>query len=348
MYTLTDPRTAPQSFVDGAIKPLIRDERDVSLARTMLGLAPAGAILVAANFIYFTWWTALAFWLFYLWNMGPCTLGMHNMAHRPMFKNRKNDFRLIALVGVFFGHAPGTYPGHHLAMHHREGNGPEDTSSTLKYQRDSLIDFFRYSGRFLILGLNDLGRYFVKKNRKDQLRTVLGGELGWYAFNIGMLFVHVEAALCCFLIPTITTRFLLMAGNWAQHAFIDPQDWDNPYRSVTTFVNSAYNARCFNDGYHLNHHLRAGAHWTEMPERFEAIMQKCQEQNAIVFRKTDYFILWALLMAKQHKRLADLMIDLGEETTTEQRIALLRERLTPIRVQETEEAASSQPIQATA
>lgn len=329
--TLTDPRTAPAFPLDGLLHPVLRDERDVSLARTTLMLVPAGLLLVSLNYVMFSWWTVALFWAFYFHFMGPCTLGMHNIAHRPMFKNRKWDNRLIATMGIFFGHVPGTYPSHHLAMHHREENGPEDCSTTLPYQRDSFVDFLKYVGRFLFLGLPDLFSYFKRKNRPNQLREVFVGEFGWYVLLIALSFVHLEATLAVFILPTLATRFFLMAGNWAQHAFIDPMDWENPYRSITTFVNSGYNARCFNDGYHLNHHLRSSSHWTEMPERFESIKDEVIDNQAIVFRKIDYFIIWLLLMLKQHRVLARFMVDVGdEETTIEQRVALLHDRLVPI------------------
>lgn len=328
--TLTDPRAPQTSLLDRVLKPVLRDERDVSLARTTVLLVPLGFLLIAANFAAFSWWTVAAFWAFYLYFMGPCTLGMHNIAHRPMFKSRRWDNWLIGLMGACFGHAPGTYPGHHLSMHHREENGPDDLSSTMDYQRDSVLHFGHYVGRFLGLGLVDLARYLFRNKRRAQFKEVLVGEFGWIALCIGLAFVHLEAALACFIVPTIATRFLLMAGNWAQHAFIDPDDWENPYRSITTFVNSGYNARCYNDGYHLNHHLRSSSHWTELPERFEAIQDEVVAQRAIVFHSIDYFVIWALLMMKRHRFLAKYMVDFGEPTTIEDRVALLRHRLQPV------------------
>lgn len=333
MQAITDLREPVPRVFDRFIKPICRDERDVSLARTAFLLLPLGLTLVALNYALFSWWTVAAYWAFYLYFMGPCTLMMHNLAHRRLLRERRWDSMLIAGVGTMFGHSPGTYPGHHLSMHHREDNGPEDASSTLKYQRDSIVDFGRYVGRFMTVGLVDLGRYLWRKQRKDPLREVMVGEVGWYALCVGLAFVHLEATLVCFIVPTLTTRFLLMAGNWAQHAFIDPEQWNNPYRSVTTFINSGYNARCFNDGYHLNHHLRAAAHWTELPERFEEIREEVVRQQAVVFEKIDYFVIWLLLMARRHRTLARYMVDCGDQPTSiEDRVAMLRSRLVPIRV----------------
>ena len=56
-----------------------------------------------------------------------------------------------------------------------------------------------------------------------------------------------------------------MTGNWPQHAFVDHEDCTNDYRTVVSFMNSVYNRRGFNDGYHLTHHLKPSFHCLDMP-----------------------------------------------------------------------------------
>jgi hypothetical protein len=51
-----------------------------------------------------------------------------------------------------------------------------------------------------------------------------------------------------FVVPLLVTRALLMMGNWAQHAFVDPEHPTDDYRTVVAFVNSGYNRRGFNYG----------------------------------------------------------------------------------------------------
>lgn len=80
----------------------------------------------------------------------------------------------------------------------------------------------------------------------------------------------------------------------------------------------------------LNHHLRSSIHWTELPEKFEAIRDQVVEQDAIVFHKIDYFMIWVLLMLR--RTLARFMVQFGEPRTIEERVALLKHRLQPIHV----------------
>ena len=97
----------------------------------------------------------------------------------------------------------------------------------------------------------------------------------------------------------------MMAGNWAQHAFIDPGTPGNCYRNSITCINSGYNKKCWNDGYHIGHHLYPSLHWTEMPGEFLNNLEKYKMEDAIVFRKLDYFLIWLLLMTNSYTTLAN-------------------------------------------
>jgi hypothetical protein len=119
----------------------------------------------------------------------------------------------------------------------------------------------------------------------------------------------------------------MMAGNWGQHAFIDQADPANCYTNSITCINATYNERCFNDGYHIGHHVKQNRHWTEMPEDFQRNIARYAAEKAIVFQKIDNFIVWLLLMLKRYETLAGLMVQLGETPmTTEEKIALMKSR----------------------
>jgi hypothetical protein len=119
----------------------------------------------------------------------------------------------------------------------------------------------------------------------------------------------------------------MMAGNWAQHAFIDPASPENNYRNSITCINSTYNRRCFNDGYHIGHHLKATRHWTEMPDDFRRNIATYASERALVFTGVDFFQVWAALMLKQYNWLASRLVPLsGEPEVREEQLALLRAR----------------------
>ena len=133
--------------------------------------------------------------------------------------------------------------------------------------------------------------------------------------------------MCVFVLPFVITRFAMMAGNWAQHAFVDAGSPENCYRNSITCINSSYNRRCFNDGYHIGHHIKQTRHWTEMPEDFRRNVRKYDEEKALVFEGVDFFVVWLWLMLGRYDWLARRYVHLGEVRPSEQEIiGVLRTR----------------------
>ena len=252
---------------------------------------------------------------------------LHLTSHRPLFKKEYkflNNF-IPWVIGPFFGETPESYFAHHLGMHHAENNMPDDLSSTMKYQRDCFSDFMKYYVDFIISGI--YGRLLKRKNRNMIRRKFLFGEISFWVIAILLLFFNAKATLFIFVIPVFVVRFLMMAGNWGQHAFIDKNNPKNSYLNSINCINVRYNHLCFNDGYHIVHHLKPAMHWLELPGEFFKNADKYTKENAIVFQKIDFFMVWFYLMLKRYDILSEKMVIVNPQITTkEQAIALLKER----------------------
>jgi fatty acid desaturase len=272
----------------------------------------------------------------------PLTLMLHCVSHRPLFKKQASWMNLIIPVGLapFFGQTPWTYGAHHIGMHHPENNLWKDRSSTLPYQRDSFFDFMRYVTRFFVIGLPELSAYLWKNRRRKLVRRAVAGELIFWIGAVLLFRVNPGATLTVFVAPVIIARFGMMAGNWGQHAFVDATSPGNAYRNSITCIGIGYNDRCFNDGYHIGHHLQARMHWTDLPKEYEANRQRYVEEEAIVIRGFDFFVVWALLMVHAHKRLAKNIVSMPDKTVDE-RVALMRTRLSPVPEPETAPATNA-------
>ena len=321
-----------------AFRGLVRDERDLPFVRLALLLSalflPLAAAIVLSSAL--RWWLVPLYWVALVWYLGPFVLMLHNTSHRVLFKHRWRALNhyIPWVLGPMLGMSPQTYFAHHVGMHHQEENDVDDLSSTLRYQRDSFVDFVRYYVTFLF-GYGAITRYFVRAGRARMATRFWVGEITFVALAVGVAFVSWEASLALFVVPFYFTRFALMSGNWAQHAFVDPDDPQNPYRSITTFVDSPYNRRCFNDGYHLGHHLKPSRHWLEMPADFQEHRAQIAAEGALVFRKIDYFVIWFLLMTKQYRTLARFWVHLGDgpPPSLDERAAILRARTRRIEAQ---------------
>ena len=333
---ITDPIYKPHSVFNPFQQFLLRfinDKRDLPFIKLCLVICfttiPAAIYLFAAEKI--NWWFALLYFLFNaIFLMGSYILMLHNTSHRVLFK-RKYSFlnKLIPwALGPFFGETPESYFAHHIGMHHPENNLSEDLSSTMKFQRDSFRDFIRYFLQFFIFVVKDLSFYLKQKGRNKLRRKFLSGELSWYVVVALLLVFNWQATVIVFVFPLVFTRFMMMAGNWGQHAFIDLSTPANCYRNSITCINSNYNKQCFNDGYHIGHHLYPTMHWTDLPVNFKENINSYVKENAIVFRKLDFFMVWLLLMSKSYGTLANYYVNLNAEQpkTKMEIIALLKER----------------------
>lgn len=65
-------------------------------------------------------------------------------------------------------------------------------------------------------------------------------------------------------------------------AWCDPKDINNPYVDSVTIVDGMDNI--FNEDYHVVHHTKPRAHWTEYKAHYEATVDEYRKYNATIFR----------------------------------------------------------------
>jgi len=346
-FEITDPKSAP-TYGDSAIsrwcKKALFEARDEVFVRLTIKMTITMIVMMTALFfalrvhdprvpelaklgvvaVYLAIWGYL---------VPPVILMLHNTMHRPFMKSPKWLGKAHPYAMSFFFGIPTGYREHHMGMHHAEDNMQKDLSSTLSYQRDSFLHFLVYFFRFFFLGIFEVSAYLVRVKRFTHAKRLVGGEIAHIAvIALVMTLVDFRFGLVAFLLPAITIRFMMMVGNWGQHAFINTEHKNDGLSNSITCINSTYNERCFNDGYHIGHHLRANRHWTEMPADFENSIEKYVKDGAIVFTGVDFFLVSVLLWTGQWKTLARRFIRLdGKERSDEDVIAMLKSRVQPVR-----------------
>ncbi len=333
---ITDPMSSRKDryhALDRFFLSLIRDERDLpfvylTLWITLFMMLPGLLLYFLQGWI---WW-AVAGLYFYLNNFffkGPFGLMLHCTSHRPFFKREYQfmNYYLPWVVAPFFGHTPETYFVHHIGMHHAENNLEDDDSSTMPYQRDSLVDFSRYFLTFFFKGVFELYRYHQRRKRKKLLARIVAGEVSFYIMVILLSLIDFPTTLVVFILPLLIFRLITMVGNWAQHAFVDPDDPANLYKSSITCINCKYNHKCWNDGYHISHHIRPNLHWTLHPGHLLENRKDYADNRAIIFDGLGFLKVFALLMGKKYDRLAEHVVNIdGTFESHEEVVALLKKR----------------------
>lgn len=337
-FELTDPTeptppNALEAWLDRRLVPYLIDPRDVVFTRNagqiLVTVVPFALLVFAAPP-----WLSLLLGAVYLpfvmarW-AGPYVLMLHAVTHRPLFKKpyRRADSIITMGLTPWFGMPPTAYHPHHVLMHHKENNGPDDLSSTVAYQRDRLSHFAHYWLRFAVFGHMHLGSWLLRRGRTGTFAKFVAGEVLYAGTIAALLYVDPVATLIVFVGPFLLLRFFLMAGNWAQHAFVDADEPMNSYTNSTCLLNARYNRRCYNDGYHIVHHRLPGLHWAEMPGAFKKDIAAYVRNDSIVFDGIENNQqIWWCLMRGDYGFLADHLVDL-QGRSREEKIAFLKRRV---------------------
>jgi fatty acid desaturase len=334
----TDPvytRPAAPGWLARRLTPYLQDARDLPFAYLILKITatmlPLAALLFVPALRGAWWWAAFGL-LFFFSNArfkGPFGLMLHCTSHRMLFKKKYgwlNNY-IPWVLGPLFGQTPESYFAHHMGMHHPENNLPDDESSTMFYQRDSVRGFLRYLGDFLVVGVARVASYFTRRNKATMRYRLLRGEILYAGLTLALALVNLSATLAVFVLPLLLSRVIMMLGNWAQHAFVDAASPDNCYRNSVTCINTPYNHKCWNDGYHISHHLKPALHWTEHPHHFRQNLAQYADNEAIVFDGIHFLHIFFYLMAKRYDLLARHFVLLdGTARPEAEVVALLRSR----------------------
>jgi len=308
------PRNAYEKFM---FDYFLKDTRDLEVFHTQLVVT---LTLVPSAFLLLFWKTTYLQCALHLVMFGVLArkwiLGLHVQSHRPIFKNHVGLLNYwYAALSPFVGSTWFTYYVHHVKMHHVTDNGPEDISTTLFYQRDNVFHFIHYFCRFLFFVSYDICAFFIKRGQYSKVGLVAFGELSavipavYWSMQGNLL-----AVAATFWIPFAVIRFGMMQGNWTQHAFLERNDpLGGGMQNAIIVVDCPYNKECFNDGYHVSHHLNPLRHWKDLPEDFIRRRAELYAANAVCFRNHSYETIWWCLMTGDWDTLARDWVHLGTD-----------------------------------
>ena len=227
-------------------------------------------------------------------------------------------------LGYLYGNIPELGRTAHVCLHHRENSGPDDTRSTMGYDRSSRLDFLWYlsDNIWTVLGFAPYA-YFKARGDEKSRRRMLWGMARYYAY-FGAVFIYDWRIGTMFvLVPLLCMNFINAITAWVQHAFCDPERPEDYFANSVTVVGEV---NFMNEGYHLCHHHRASLHWTDMPVHFEQIRGRMREAGSLVFRDLDFMGLFLeLTLFRRMDVLAEKLVP-WEPMNHEQRLALLAMR----------------------
>ena len=327
-------------LIDRVGEKVLRDSRDTPALRLMVSLTLTTVPIFVAQLVLVRprLWLALAF---YLSLYGPkfqrfvrMFSAKHLEAHRRQgyFSDEYDKVfgRYVEFfLGFFYGNVPELDRTVHVRLHHKENSGPDDTTSTICYDRTSKLDFLLYlsDNIWTVVGLTPY-LYFKARGEDENRRRMLWGITLYAVFFAAIFLYSWRIGLAYVLVPLLVMNFIMAMTAWVQHAFYDEERPEDYFANTVTVYDEV---NFMNEGYHLCHHHRSGLHWTEMPSHLERISGKMRESGSLVFRDLDFMKLFLeLTLLRRMDVLAEKLVP-WEPMDHAQRLALLQKRTKPVR-----------------
>ncbi len=220
----------------------------------------------------------------------------HNNIHNRIF-NPKPDappfernvlracrFWFENVLCILSGRIPDFYRIQHVYVHHVEDNGPDDSQTTMPYDRTSFLDFSRHALR---QGLDLVSGYIVipylrRRNKARQLRELLRGIAVWYAFLIVLAIFNPIASALIFFSRLFGGNIQSMIAFY-QHGVIDASDVYNVHGNTMDYHHTDHGN--LGDDYHVEHHLKPARHWSKYYEEFERESANAGGHRSFVMNK---------------------------------------------------------------
>jgi fatty acid desaturase len=194
----------------------------------------------------------------------------HNFVHSPFFASRRLNDLYAALCGITVM-LPFTLLRIYHMEHHQYGNDPKDpvtgttrdSTSTYLYGKDGGPEgLWRYS---FLSPLRDVigiaGAFETAMASRERLR--IGVETAAIvAFWAALCWLNWKFALY-YAVVVYLSLVATTAQNYFEHYGARPGSRKTD--SVSCY-NPLYNLLWFNNGYHQEHHFRAGVHWAKIKE----------------------------------------------------------------------------------
>jgi fatty acid desaturase len=230
-------------------------------------------------------------------------------------------------LGFLYGNVPELDRTVHVRLHHKENSGPDDTTSTIGYDRTSKLHFLWYlsDNIWTVLGLRPYA-YFKDRGEDENRKRMLWGITLYAIFFAAVFIYNWRIGIVYVLVPLLVMNFIMAMTAWVQHAFYDAERPEDYFANTVTVYDEV---NFMNEGYHLCHHHRSGLHWTEMPAHLERISRKMRDSGSLVFRDMDFMELFVeLTLLRRMDVLAERLVP-WEPMDHAQRLALLEKRTKP-------------------
>lgn len=222
-------------------------------------------------------------------------VNIHNRIFNPKPDATPTTRRILKACQIYFdkvlcilsARIPDYYRIQHVYVHHVEENGPDDTQSTMAYDRTSFFDFSRHAfwqGLDLVTGFAVIP-YLRRRKKNRQLREFIRGMATWYAFIIAVLLINPLAGVLIYVSRFFGGNILTLVA-FFQHGVIDASDVHAVHGNTLDYAGPEHGS--LGDDYHVEHHLKPARHWSRYHEDFKRETSNDGGHKAFVLDKEQF------------------------------------------------------------
>ena len=201
--------------------------------------------------------------------IGDTNYLLHLHIHRPLSRKPALNLLFDLGMGTVTGMSSSNWRIHHLYGHHRGIDLPyrgdrgilEDYSAVRAVSSSAMSMWATF--------YSPIAESF-RKGILDHVDTPISYRWAFCEQALLLLFVAILAAwqprlVLIYLLPWyLVTHFITRYVDYLNHYGCD-EGSDNPYERANNSLSWWFNFTTHNFGYHTAHHIRPGAHWTELP-----------------------------------------------------------------------------------
>jgi fatty acid desaturase len=233
----------------------------------------------------------------------------HQFIHVPWFVDERLNTAVSMVNSINIGHSVQAYRFSHVRNHHRYSNdrlgadgSTRDLASTYRKGKDGehepalsyVITGTRWAVIDVMIEIVSVKRFWrVGPHEKDLLALATGHEpkrsrelrqiqLDRAAHTVSLvllLLISWQWSVFCYLPAFLVAMVLASTQNYYRHFGANP---DERAADSVSYYGRLYNLMTFNDGYHQEHHLAPGAHWSSLPAVHERHRASLQAQPRVV------------------------------------------------------------------
>jgi hypothetical protein len=276
--------------LDAAFTRIVIGNAIAMVPVTVLLLLPA-----SLNYLVVALWSAALLLVLFPQELIEHT-HMHNRIFTPRIGSTPRVKRILAVCQWIFEYPvtlltiriPEFYRIQHVYIHHVEGNGPDDTQSTMAFDRTSFLDYSRHA---LLQGLDLLTGclvipYLRRKGKNRQIRELLQGLAVFYAI-VAIVAVFNPIAAGLIVASRLLGGQILSFFAFFQHGLIDARDVKDVHGNTVNYDGDEHGH--LGADFHVEHHLKPARHWSTYSDAARKETEAHEEgHRAIVIDKSFY------------------------------------------------------------